>query len=95
MEWRLATVEGEVVTIVVPVGLCEPGEYDFVDVEVEETGETVTILVTADEPECRVGVGVPPLEVRLEAPLGDRLLIDGSTGEPVPSPGGLDTESEG
>ena len=53
-----------------------------------ETAETVEVEVTATGGsttlECLDAVEVP-----LEAPLGDRVLLDASTGEPVPSIGYL------
>jgi len=53
-------------------------------VDAEETSEEVRLTVTADEPsgdgenDCADGD-----DVTLEAPLGDRIVIDDSTGEQV------------
>lgn len=54
-------------------------------VDAEETTEEVRLRVTADEPsgdgaeDCRDSV-----RLTLEAPLGDRVVVDDSTGEQVP-----------
>ena len=54
--------------------------------EVEESDVSVTVTVrTAVPPVPMADIGIPAeLIVPLDAPLGDRAVIDGSTGEPVP-----------
>ena len=69
-------------------GGCAADEEVLGQVSVEETTETVTITATIRKPAVS-GSGVCPdigrlhrASVELDAPLGERRLLDGSTGAP-------------
>jgi hypothetical protein len=73
-----ARVDGER-TLAVNLNVCNAPHNEAT---VDETAEAVTITVVTDGPrggdDCSDGI-----TVALDAPLGDRAVIDGSTGGPV------------
>ena len=74
-----APVEGEPQAVRVGFSGCE----DEPDVRVVETGETVTITLSGPNGGCEP---LYELDVRLDAPLADRSVVDGSTGDVVFDP---------
>ena len=72
-------VEGEPQAVHVEFSGCE----DEPDVRVVETDETVTITLSGPNDGCEP---LYELQVELDAPLGDRRVVDGSTGDVVLAP---------
>ena len=75
-----APVEGAPPAVRVEFSGCE----DEPDVRIVETDETVTITLSGPNGGCEP---LYELEVELDAPLGDRNVVDGSSGDVVPAPG--------
>lgn len=71
-----SAVDGDPAAVQVEFSGCE----DEPDVRVVETDETVTITVSGPNDGCEP---VHDLEVQLDAPLGQRTVVDGSTGDVV------------
>ena len=65
-----------------------PGDREVRGVVVDETAETISVVILVEPPtgaqDCP---GNPPFpyEIRLDAPLGDRTILDGSTYPPSPA----------
>jgi hypothetical protein len=83
--WRPARLAGRSLLLDVQVG--GPPCDAVTAVDVEETGEAVTVTVRAGKvPGARCGPGVPAIlgtfrvEARLRDPLGSRELLDGARG---------------
>lgn len=89
VHWELRTQPGPGATTVdidAIGGGCAADEEVLGRVSVEETTETVTITTTIRKPAvsdagvCPDIARVHPATVELDAPIGDRRLLDGSTG---------------
>ena len=74
-----APVEGDPQAVLVGFSGCE----DEPDVRVAETDETVTITLSGPNDGCEP---LFELQVELDAPLGARSVVDGSTGDVVLDP---------
>jgi len=62
-----------------------PGRWNRVADLVERETEVIVTIRTATPPVAMTDIGIPAeIGIPLEAPLGDRVVIDGSRGEPVP-----------
>lgn len=91
VHWEMPIQPGRDATTVdidVIGGGCAADEEVLGRVSVDETTETVTITTTIRKPPvsnsgvCPDIARVHPATVELDAPLGDRRLLDGSTGTP-------------
>ncbi|MEX1281070.1 MAG: hypothetical protein AB1Z55_10150 [Acidimicrobiia bacterium] len=91
-DWEAAAIDGSTLTLSVTERACANGEVPEgrrVEAVVAETGAEVAITVfiepVAGEATCP---GNPsfPLEVTLDEPLGDRVLVDGGSGETKSAP---------
>lgn len=74
--------DGRSVTVRVGHGACDDGPA----VDVLETGDSVVLAGTvrgANDGPCTAQLLVDPVTVRLDRPLGERLLLDAFTGKPV------------
>lgn len=94
VRWSLLAVEGGTLRLMVHGGMCS-GEEDtttrIADIVTTETDERVVVTVwvsegvSESESETCAGVGVDiPAAVELDAPLGDRQLLDGGMVPPGP-----------
>ncbi|WP_416975129.1 hypothetical protein [Streptomyces sp. 4F14] len=80
---RVEKIQGSALTVIVPHGSCDDG----VEMEALETPGSVVLSAYAVNPQdglCRADLKMEPVKVTLRAPLADRVLLDASTGTPVP-----------
>ncbi|MET8979197.1 hypothetical protein ABZX85_26650 [Streptomyces sp. NPDC004539] len=80
---RVAAVRGATLNVIVPHGTCAAGAF----VDALETPGSVVLSAHVPDPEpgpCTADLKLDPVTVRLTAPLGTRVLLEASTGLPVP-----------
>jgi len=77
----VVTVYGDPDSTKLEVGVDTCNRHPVVDAE--ETTEEIRLIVTADAPEDDEGDCRDGDDVTLEAPLGDRIVVDDSTDEQV------------
>ncbi|MGJ5896626.1 hypothetical protein ACSCBZ_32440 [Streptomyces niveiscabiei] len=80
---RVENIQGSTLTIVTPHGSCDDG----VEVEALETPGSVVLTpytVNPQEGLCRADLKMERVKVNLAGPLADRILLDASTGAPIP-----------
>lgn len=90
--WELATPPNPTDTsidITVLGGGCRADDERLGDVAVEETADTVVVTATIRKPVvtgtvCPAVLRVHQTSVKLRAPVGDRRLVDGRTGQTSP-----------
>ncbi len=90
--WELATLPKQTTTsidIVVLGGGCYADHESLSDIDVEESADAVAITASIRKPAvyqsvCNDVLRLHPTTVELPAPLGERRLIDGSTGQEPP-----------
>ncbi|MBL3671522.1 hypothetical protein JL475_37720 [Streptomyces sp. M2CJ-2] len=78
-----AAGDGQSVTVAATHGSCDDGPA----VDVLETGGSVVLsasVVGTKEGPCASGLRVKEVQVKLDRPIGDRVLLDAFTGRPVP-----------